>query len=113
LSGRTPPGARLRAGAQALRVLWHLPSFVRLYWRLYRDRRVPLAAKLGLTAAVVYFLSPIDLVPDFWLPVFGLADDLAVLWFATRWFIAACPPAVVTEHVRRIDEERRARRLRS
>jgi len=101
------PGSRLRAGLQMLRVLWHLPSFIRLYWRLYRDRRVPLAAKAGLTAAVVYVISPIDLIPDFWFPPFGFADDAAVLWFACRWFIAACPPDVVTEHVRRIDAERR------
>jgi uncharacterized membrane protein YkvA (DUF1232 family) len=105
------PGG-VRAGLQALRVLWHLPSFLRLYWRLYRDRRVPLAAKAGLTAAVLYLVSPFDLIPDFWLPVLGLADDAAVLWFATRWFIAACPPEVVTEHVRRIDQERRVARRR-
>lgn len=108
LTRGTFAGTRLGAGIQAVRVLWHLPSFVRLYWRLYRDRRVPFGAKAGLTAAVVYVVSPIDLIPDFWLPLFGLADDLAVLWFATRWFIAACPPDVVTEHVRRIDLERRA-----
>jgi uncharacterized membrane protein YkvA (DUF1232 family) len=101
------PGARLRAGLHALRVLWHLPNFLRLYWRLYRDPRVPFAAKAGLTAAVVYLVSPIDLIPDFWLPILGFADDAAVLWVASRWFIAACPPGVVTEHVRRIDRERR------
>jgi uncharacterized membrane protein YkvA (DUF1232 family) len=94
---------------QVLRLFWHLPSFIRLYWRLYRDPRVPLGAKAGLTAAVLYFLSPIDLIPDYWLPILGFADDAAVLWFATRWFIAACPPDVVTEHVRRIDGERGVR----
>ena len=102
-----PPGTRIRTALQAARVLWHLPSFARLYWRLYRDPRVPLGAKAGLTAAVVYLISPIDLIPDFWLPLFGLADDLAIMWFACRWFIAACPSDVVTDHVRRIDAERR------
>src|SRR5689334_9772388 len=100
---------------QMLRFAWHLPSFFRLYWRLYRDRRVPFAAKAGLTAAVVYVISPIDLIPDFVFPLFGFADDVAVMWFALRWFVQACPPEVVTEHVRRIDEERRGwgRRVRS
>ena len=93
-----------------LRLLWHLPSFVRLYWRLYRDPRVPFGAKAGLTAAVLYFLSPIDLIPDYWLPILGFADDIAVLWVAPRGFLAACPPDVVTEHVRRIDGERGGRR---
>jgi len=99
--------ARVRAGLHASHVLWHLPNFLRLYWRLYRDPRVPLAAKAGLTAAFVYLVSPIDLLPDFWLPIFGFADDAALLWVASRWFIAACPPEVVTEHVRRIDREQR------
>jgi uncharacterized membrane protein YkvA (DUF1232 family) len=98
----------VRAGLQAARLLWHLPNFLRLYWRLYRDPRVPLGAKAGLTAAVLYLISPIDLLPDYWLPLLGFADDIGVLWIASRWFIAACPPAVVTEHVRRIDRERHA-----
>jgi uncharacterized membrane protein YkvA (DUF1232 family) len=113
LTGRPGIGARLRGGVQALRLLWHLPNFVRLYWRLYRDPRVPLAAKAGLTAAVLYLVSPIDLLPDYWLPLLGFADDAGVLWIASRWFIAACPPAVVTEHVRRIDRERQSRRART
>ncbi len=106
------PGTRIRTAVQAARVLWHLPSFIRLYWRLYRDRRVPLGAKAGITAAIVYLVSPIDLIPDFWFPIFGFADDIAVLWFALRWFVAACPPDVVAEHVRRIDAERRTPRRR-
>jgi uncharacterized membrane protein YkvA (DUF1232 family) len=106
---KPPPSAadRLRSTWQTVRLLWHLPSFLRLYWRLYLDPRVAFGAKAGLTAAAVYLLSPIDLLPDFWLPLLGFADDAAVLWFAARWFIAACPPEVVTEHVRRIDAERR------
>ncbi|MEO5976233.1 MAG: YkvA family protein [Chryseolinea sp.] len=42
----------------------------------YRD--VPWRAMLALLAAVIYFLNPLDLIPDI-IPVFGLTDDFAVL----------------------------------
>jgi uncharacterized membrane protein YkvA (DUF1232 family) len=97
---------RRLGGRELLALLRHLPSFLRLHVRLCRDPRVPLTAKLGLAAAVLYVLSPIDLLPDYWLALLGFADDAVVLWAASRWFIRACPPDVVREHVRQIDRER-------
>jgi uncharacterized membrane protein YkvA (DUF1232 family) len=87
---------------QVLRLLWHLPNFVRLYWRLFKDPRVPLRAKALCIAAVFYILSPLDLFPDLLLPFFGVLDDLTVLVLTARWFISLCPPDVVQERVREI-----------
>jgi uncharacterized membrane protein YkvA (DUF1232 family) len=85
-----------RAGV--LRTLPHLPSLVRLYWRLFRDPRVPLWPKALLVAGLLYVASPIDVVPD-WLLVLGQLDDLAVFLLAVRAFARGCPPDVVREHV--------------
>jgi uncharacterized membrane protein YkvA (DUF1232 family) len=42
---------------------------------------IPTATIVGAVAVLLYFLSPIDLIPDF-LPVIGLLDDVALLaWF--------------------------------
>ena len=42
-------------------------------------------ALLSVIAALAYFLSPVDIVPDFIFGV-GLLDDLAVLaWVVRRW----------------------------
>jgi uncharacterized membrane protein YkvA (DUF1232 family) len=41
-------------------------------------REVPWRAMLILLAAVIYFLNPLDLIPDL-IPVVGLTDDFAVL----------------------------------
>ncbi len=41
-------------------------------------RQVPWKSMLVIVAAIVYFVSPIDLIPDF-IPVTGLSDDFAVL----------------------------------
>ncbi len=44
---------------------------------------IPTSTLLGGTAVLLYFLSPIDAIPDF-IPVIGLLDDAALLaWFMT------------------------------
>ena len=90
---------------QIIRLLWHLPNFFRLYWRLFKDRRVPVRAKAVLIAAALYVLSPFDLVPELLNPLFGVIDDLGVILLAARWFISLCPPDVVQERVREISKQ--------
>jgi uncharacterized membrane protein YkvA (DUF1232 family) len=49
-----------------------------------RYRRLPVGSLVAVIAAILYFIDPFDLVPDF-IPVIGLADDAAVLlWTANR-----------------------------
>ncbi len=61
---------------------------VRLLWMVLRDyangtyRQVPWKAVAAIAAAVVYVVSPFDLVPDFLGPI-GLTDDALVL--AMTW----------------------------
>src|SRR3712207_5304918 len=44
---------------------------------------IPTSTLVGGIAVVLYFLSPVDFVPDF-IPVIGLLDDAALLaWFMT------------------------------
>lgn len=90
---------------QLLRLLWHLPNFAKLYWRLFTDHRVPLYAKAVLLAGVLYVLIPIDFIPFILFPVLGAIDDLAVFLLAARAFISLCPPDVVQERVKEISEE--------
>ena len=45
-----------------------------LAWAILRDVRTPASAKLATIAAVLYVISPIDLVPDF-IPFLGWLDD--------------------------------------
>ncbi|MBQ7117308.1 MAG: DUF1232 domain-containing protein [Clostridia bacterium] len=42
--------------------------------------KVPMATVITLLAAVLYFISPIDIIPDF-LPLVGHLDDMVVLAF--------------------------------
>jgi len=89
-------------------VLLHLPNFARLYWRLFRDRRVPILPKVLLVLTLVYVVSPLDVIPDF-IPVIGEMDDLVVVLSGLWLFIRLCPPEVVRETVHDIATRARAR----
>ena len=73
----------------------------RLGWRLLRDPRVPAMPKWLIPAgALIYLLSPIDLIPDFIIGL-GQLDDLSVIAVAVamitllvRW----SPQEIVDEH---------------
>ena len=94
---------RSQPGKGNLNVLWvigHLPRFIKLCWRLFKDRRVPLYLKGMLVAVLAYVISPIDLIPDFIGPLFGIADDMTLLAVALRYFIKKSPPEAVEEHLK-------------
>jgi uncharacterized membrane protein YkvA (DUF1232 family) len=71
----------------------------RLGWRLLKDGRVPGWVKMIPFAALIYFFSPIDLVPDWLLPGLGEIDDIVVILLALKVFVDLSPPGVVREHL--------------
>ena len=76
-----------------------------LTWRLFWDRRVGVGPKLIPCAAVVYWISPIDLLPAILLrPLapLGVLDDVGVILLALNLFIQVSPPDVVKEHLREL-----------
>jgi uncharacterized membrane protein YkvA (DUF1232 family) len=54
-----------------------LPAVIRTISSLAADPVLPKAAKIALAAAVLYLVSPVDVIPDF-IPVIGYLDDLFV-----------------------------------
>jgi uncharacterized membrane protein YkvA (DUF1232 family) len=54
---------------------------------LLRDPRTPGLPKLAVALAAAYLLWPVDLVPDFIVPVFGFLDDLVLVWASLRWLL--------------------------
>ena len=46
-------------------------------------KEVPFASMVGIAVALVYFMTPVDLVPDV-IPGLGRLDDAAVLLFAVK-----------------------------
>jgi uncharacterized membrane protein YkvA (DUF1232 family) len=70
----------------------------RLILRLMGDRRVNFLLKLIPVAAIIYVVSPIDLIPNAVVPVVGALDDAAIFWLGITLFESLCPEAVVLEH---------------
>lgn len=92
----------LRLGPQRLvALIQHLPSFFRLFWRLFKDSRVGFGPKLIVLALVAYFVLPVDLLPDF-IPGLGHFDDLLLTFLGLKGFVSLCPKDVVREHVQEI-----------
>ena len=54
-----------------------LPAIIRTIRGLAVDPVLPKATKIALAAAVLYLVSPVDLIPDF-IPVLGYLDDLII-----------------------------------
>ena len=80
-------------------VLRSFPKMLRLFWRLFWDRRTGWKARCILLVTLAYVASPIDLVPVIPFNVVGLIDDLTVLIFGCQWFLRYVPLHVVDEHM--------------
>ena len=73
-----------------------LPDCATTARRLRGDPRVPTRAKLAIGFALLWVLSPIDLIPEF-LPVIGPLDDVVVVALAFRYAARQVPRSVLLE----------------
>ena len=65
-------------------------------WFCCRHPQMPWLPKIFALLVVGYFLSPIDLIPDF-IPVLGYLDELILLPGCIYLILRMAPPAVLTE----------------
>ena len=77
--------------------LMFLPNMVMLLGRLLRDMRVPTAEKALFVAAIVYFVMPIDLIPDIF-PFIGQVDDIYVVALTLLRLVNRTDERIVREH---------------
>ena len=89
LARRLPPGL-LRD------LVAFLPACVTTAHRLRKHPDVPRRAKVALLVAVIWTLSPIDLIPEF-IPVLGPVDDIVVIALAIRYAARAVPRELLYE----------------
>jgi uncharacterized membrane protein YkvA (DUF1232 family) len=62
----------------------------------YKRKDVPIFAKIIIIVAIIYALSPIDLIPDF-IPVLGYLDDLIILPLLIYVSIKIIPEKILEE----------------
>src|SRR4051812_5163828 len=77
-------------------VVEFLPACVTTARRLRRHPDVPRRAKVALLVAILWVLSPIDLLPEF-LPVIGPLDDVVAVVLLLRYAARAVPREVLFE----------------
>ncbi len=77
--------------------LMFLPNMLLLLGRLLKDIRVPTAEKALFAAAIVYVISPIDLIPDIF-PFIGQVDDIYVVALVLLRMVNRTDENVVREH---------------
>ena len=73
-----------------------LPSCVTTARVLRKDPLVPRRAKIALLVAVLWVVSPIDLLPEF-LPVIGPLDDVVAMVLLLRYAARAIPRDILLE----------------
>ena len=76
-----------------------LPNLILLFRGLSKDQRVPRSSKLLILFGLVWFISPIDLIPEF-IPVAGPLDDAIVAVLILRRVLRSAGTDVLAEHWR-------------
>lgn len=89
IAARLPPGLLKD-------VVEFLPACLTALRRLRGDPRVPTRVKVALAVAVVWVISPIDLIPEF-VPVIGPLDDVLVVVLVLRYAARSLPLPVLLE----------------
>lgn len=74
-----------------------LPDIGALFYRLFRDKRVPIKTKVIVGMVISYLASPLDILPDF-IPLIGKIDDLALSFYALNKIINEIPIYIIEEN---------------
>jgi uncharacterized membrane protein YkvA (DUF1232 family) len=74
------------------------PDLFHLLCKLSVERRVPVAEKAKLAAAIAYFISPIDLIPEAIVGPAGYVDDIALAAYVLNSIVNTTDPEVVRSH---------------
>ncbi len=98
----------LKNPGSAINYILNLPKLIKLHYRLLKDSRTPLDAKVVLTLAILYVISPVDIIPELLIPIIGYADDIIILIAGSHYFLKACPRQLVMEHIEKIKTEGQA-----
>lgn len=90
----------------APRMLPKIIKFARLVWRLTFDKRVSIFLRALVPLAVLYIISPFDLIRDR-VPIIGRFDDLIVFGLALLFLTKLAPQRIVDEHMGVVPESDR------
>jgi len=74
------------------------PDIFHLLCKLSIDKEVPSGKKVKLVAAIAYFISPIDLIPEGLVGPIGYLDDIAISAYILNDLINEVDPQIIRKH---------------
>jgi len=83
---------------QWARYLIWAPDLFHLLWKLSLDENVPKKEKVKLVAALAYFISPIDLIPEAIFGPVAFTDDIALTAYVLNGLVNNISPDIVRKH---------------
>jgi uncharacterized membrane protein YkvA (DUF1232 family) len=78
--------------------LMFAPDLFHLLCKLVIDEEVLFADKAKLAGAIVYFISPLDIIPEGLIGPLGYTDDIAVAAYVLNSIINHTDPEIVKRH---------------
>ena len=75
-----------------------VPDLFHLLCKLSIDNEVPVKERIKLGAAIAYFVSPFDLVPEALVGVIGFADDIALAAYVLNSLVNTCNSDILKRH---------------
>lgn len=76
---------------------------IKVYRLALADPRTPRRGKFYIGLALVYIVSPLDLIPD-WIPVIGWLDELVVVPLLLAMARRAIPEEVLADCRRKVEQ---------
>lgn len=76
--------------------LLNIVKMPKLIYQLMANPRVPMKFKLLIPGALIYLISPIDLIRDF-IPIIGHFDDILIIIAAITFFIGQASKSILLE----------------
>ncbi|MDD5677364.1 MAG: YkvA family protein [Kiritimatiellae bacterium] len=76
---------------------------IKVYRLAFADARTPRRGKFYIGLALVYLVSPLDVIPD-WIPVIGWLDELVVVPLLLALARRAIPENVLADCRRKVEQ---------
>ncbi len=74
------------------------PDLFHLLTRMMLDNRIDSKSKAAVGAGIMYFIAPIDFLPEILVGPGGFLDDVVVAVFVINTILNKFPAEVITEH---------------
>ncbi len=87
-----------------------LNSAITALYSMRKDKRVPRKAKILISIAVGYILSPVDLIPDF-IPFLGQLDDIFIVPTLVSMALKSIPKELFEEYKKQVQQKQLNKRF--